>query len=81
MGQLGSSCGQAGFLKVRTTIWRRGSYGPGSHSHRAYLGRKPSYTRALLDHVRALPGQEAVGIARIATEDWADTADGLSHQG
>jgi hypothetical protein len=34
----------------------------------AYLGRTPSYTRAQLDHVGALLGQEAVGIARIAAE-------------
>jgi DNA invertase Pin-like site-specific DNA recombinase len=35
---------------------------------RAYLGRKPSFTRAQLDHARALLAQEAVGIARIAKE-------------
>src|SRR5271163_267249 len=35
---------------------------------RAYLGPKPSFTRAQLNHVRALLGQEAVGIARIAKE-------------
>jgi putative DNA-invertase from lambdoid prophage Rac len=35
---------------------------------RAYLGRKPSYTRAQLSHVRAMLSQEAVGIARIAAE-------------
>jgi putative DNA-invertase from lambdoid prophage Rac len=34
----------------------------------AYLGRKPSYTRQQFEHVRALLGQEAVGIARIAQE-------------
>jgi DNA invertase Pin-like site-specific DNA recombinase len=39
-----------------------------AHGDRAYLGRKPSYTRAQLDHVRAMLGQEAVGIARIAAE-------------
>jgi DNA invertase Pin-like site-specific DNA recombinase len=38
------------------------------HGDRAYLGRKPSYTRAQLDHVRAMLSQEAVGIARIAKE-------------
>jgi DNA invertase Pin-like site-specific DNA recombinase len=38
------------------------------HGDRAYLGRKPSYTRAQLDHVRAMLGQDAVGIARIAKE-------------
>src|SRR5262249_14089689 len=35
---------------------------------RVYLGRKPSFTRAQLDHARALLAQEAVGIARIAQE-------------
>jgi putative DNA-invertase from lambdoid prophage Rac len=35
---------------------------------RAYLGRKPSYTRQQYDHARALLAQEAVGIARIAKE-------------
>ena len=35
---------------------------------RAYLGRKPSYTRAQLDHLRAMLGQEAVGIAHIGKE-------------
>jgi DNA invertase Pin-like site-specific DNA recombinase len=35
---------------------------------RVYLGRKPTYTRAQLDHVRALLAQEAVGITRIAQE-------------
>jgi DNA invertase Pin-like site-specific DNA recombinase len=39
-----------------------------AHGDRAYLGRKPSYTRAQLDHARALLAQEAVGIARIAKE-------------
>jgi putative DNA-invertase from lambdoid prophage Rac len=38
------------------------------HGDRAYLGRKPSFTRAELDKVCAMLGQEAVGIARIATE-------------
>jgi len=36
------------------------------HGDRAYLGRKPSYTRAQLNHARAMLGQ--VGIARIAAE-------------
>jgi putative DNA-invertase from lambdoid prophage Rac len=35
---------------------------------RAYLGRKPSFTRAQLAKVRNMLGQEAVGIARIAKE-------------
>jgi DNA invertase Pin-like site-specific DNA recombinase len=39
-----------------------------AHGDRAYLGRKPSYTRAQLDHARALLAQEAIGIARIAQE-------------
>jgi DNA invertase Pin-like site-specific DNA recombinase len=39
-----------------------------AHGDRAYLGRKPRYTRAQLDHARALLAQEAVGIARIAQE-------------
>jgi putative DNA-invertase from lambdoid prophage Rac len=38
------------------------------HGDRAYLGRKPSFTRAQLDQVRAMLGQGAVGIARIAKE-------------
>jgi putative DNA-invertase from lambdoid prophage Rac len=38
------------------------------HGDRAYLGRKPSYTRTQFDHVRAMLGQEAVGIAKIAQE-------------
>jgi DNA invertase Pin-like site-specific DNA recombinase len=39
-----------------------------AHGDRAYLGRKPSYTGAQLNHVRAMLAQEAVGIARIAQE-------------
>jgi DNA invertase Pin-like site-specific DNA recombinase len=38
------------------------------HDDRAYLGRKPSFTRAQLAKVRNMLGQEAVGIARIAKE-------------
>jgi DNA invertase Pin-like site-specific DNA recombinase len=38
------------------------------HGDRAYLGRKPSYTRQQYHHARALLAQEAVGIARIAKE-------------
>jgi putative DNA-invertase from lambdoid prophage Rac len=38
------------------------------HGDRAYLGRKPSYTRRQFDHARTLLAQEAVGIARIAKE-------------
>jgi DNA invertase Pin-like site-specific DNA recombinase len=40
----------------------------------AYLGRKPSFTRAQLAKVRNMLGQEAVGIAQIAKET------GLSRQ-
>jgi putative DNA-invertase from lambdoid prophage Rac len=36
------------------------------HGDRAYLGRKPSFTRAQLNKVRDMLGQEAAGIARIA---------------
>jgi DNA invertase Pin-like site-specific DNA recombinase len=39
-----------------------------AHGDRAYLGRKPSFTRAQFDQVRAMLGQEAVGIAMIAKE-------------
>jgi DNA invertase Pin-like site-specific DNA recombinase len=39
-----------------------------AHGERAYLGRKPSYTRPQLDHARTMLGQEATGIARIAKE-------------
>ncbi len=35
---------------------------------RAYLGRKPSFTREQFNKVRAMLGQEAVGIAQIARE-------------
>jgi DNA invertase Pin-like site-specific DNA recombinase len=38
------------------------------HSERAYLGRKPSYTRDQFDRARALLSQEAVGIAWVAKE-------------
>ncbi len=38
------------------------------NDHRAYLGRKPSYTRDQFDKVRALLGQQAVDIAQIAME-------------
>jgi putative DNA-invertase from lambdoid prophage Rac len=38
------------------------------HGGGAYLGRKPSYTRDQFNRARALLGQEAVGIARIAKE-------------
>jgi putative DNA-invertase from lambdoid prophage Rac len=34
----------------------------------AYLGRKPSYTRAQFAQVRHMLGQETLGIARIAKE-------------
>jgi putative DNA-invertase from lambdoid prophage Rac len=35
---------------------------------RAYLGRKPSYTRAQFDAVRSMLGSQAVGIAQIAKD-------------
>jgi len=35
---------------------------------RAYLGRKPSYTRAQFDNVRAMLGRQTAGIAQIAKE-------------
>ncbi len=35
---------------------------------RAYIGRKPSYTRDQFVKVRAMLGQEAVGVAQIARE-------------
>jgi putative DNA-invertase from lambdoid prophage Rac len=38
------------------------------HGDRAYLGRKPSYSRQQFDHARALLAQEAVGIAQVAKE-------------
>jgi len=38
------------------------------NSDRAYLGRKPSFTREQLVKVRAMLGQQAVGIAHIANE-------------
>jgi putative DNA-invertase from lambdoid prophage Rac len=38
------------------------------NDQRAYLGRKPSFTRDQLNKVRALLGQQAVGIAQIAIE-------------
>jgi putative DNA-invertase from lambdoid prophage Rac len=41
---------------------------------RAYLGRKPSFTRQQFDTVRDILGQQAVGIAQIAK------AAGLSRQ-
>ena len=33
---------------------------------RAYLGRKPSFTRQQLDTARGILGQQAVGVAQIA---------------
>jgi hypothetical protein len=44
------------------------------HEDRAYLGRKPSFTRHQLDTVRDMLGQQAVGVAQIAK------ATGLSRQ-
>src|SRR5262245_8914073 len=38
------------------------------NDQRAYLGRKPSYTREQLNKVRAMLGQQAVGIAQIAKQ-------------
>ena len=39
-----------------------------ANDDRAYLGRKPSYTREQFERVRAMLGQAAIGIAHIATE-------------
>jgi putative DNA-invertase from lambdoid prophage Rac len=39
-----------------------------ANDDRAYLGRKPSFTRDQLNKVRAMLGQQAVGIAQIAKE-------------
>ena len=36
------------------------------HEDRAYLGRKPCFTRQQLDTVRDMLGQQAVGFAQIA---------------
>src|SRR5262245_41383834 len=44
------------------------------HGDRAYIGRKPSYTRDQFNKVRAMLGQQAVGIAQIAK------ATGLTRQ-
>jgi putative DNA-invertase from lambdoid prophage Rac len=44
------------------------------HDERAYLGRKPSYTREQYDHARALMSQDSVGVTRVAKET------GLSRQ-
>jgi putative DNA-invertase from lambdoid prophage Rac len=38
------------------------------HGDRAYLGRKPSYSRQQFNQARALLAQEAVGIAQVAKE-------------
>jgi putative DNA-invertase from lambdoid prophage Rac len=38
------------------------------HGDRAYIGRKPSYTRVQFNEVRDMLGQHAVGIAQIAKE-------------
>jgi putative DNA-invertase from lambdoid prophage Rac len=39
-----------------------------AQAERAYLGRKPSFTRKQFEQVRALVAQEALGIAGIAQE-------------
>jgi DNA invertase Pin-like site-specific DNA recombinase len=44
------------------------------NGERAYLGRKPSFTRQQFAAVREMLGQEAVGVAQIAKET------GLSRQ-
>jgi putative DNA-invertase from lambdoid prophage Rac len=45
------------------------SYGPTkANDDRAYLGRKPSYTREQFAKVRDMLGQAAMGIAAIANE-------------
>jgi putative DNA-invertase from lambdoid prophage Rac len=38
------------------------------NDERAYLGRKPSFTREQFNKVREMLGQDAVGIAQIARE-------------
>jgi DNA invertase Pin-like site-specific DNA recombinase len=38
------------------------------HDERAYLGRKPSFTRGQFSQVRAMLGQGAVGVAQIAKD-------------
>jgi putative DNA-invertase from lambdoid prophage Rac len=38
------------------------------NNERAYLGRKPSFTREHFEKVRSILGQPAAGIARIAKE-------------
>ena len=38
------------------------------NDERAYLGRKPSFTREQFKKVRDMLGQEAIGIAQIAKE-------------
>jgi putative DNA-invertase from lambdoid prophage Rac len=47
----------------------------------AYIGRKPSYTRDQLNKVRAILGQQAVGIAEIAKETGLTRQNRLSDQG
>ena len=39
-----------------------------ANDRRAYLGRKPSYTREQFDTVRTMLGRQTVGIAQIARE-------------
>jgi DNA invertase Pin-like site-specific DNA recombinase len=39
-----------------------------ANDDRAYLGRKPSYTREQFDRVRELLGQQAIGVAQIARD-------------
>ena len=39
-----------------------------ANDDRAYLGRKPSFTRDQFNTVRTMLGQQAVGIAQIAKE-------------
>jgi putative DNA-invertase from lambdoid prophage Rac len=53
---------------IRKAAQRAGIEHTKQHGDRAYLGRKPSYTRRQFDHARTLLAQEAVGIARIAKE-------------
>ena len=38
------------------------------HVDRAYLGRKPSYTREQFERVREMLGQQAIGVVQIARD-------------
>jgi hypothetical protein len=49
------------------------------NDQRAYLGRKPSFTREQFMKVRSMLGKQTAGIAQIA--NGFDAADGVPHQG